>query len=116
MIPQYSSHSQNFVHQAPQMVANPNAAVYLHNTRFNEFGKPQTRCANPNELFVGNLSFFCKREDLMKLFRDFRPINARIHGNDRSKMYGFVEFESPNQVRIVVNALNHRLFMGRNLK
>lgn len=78
------------------------------------------RVAKPNEVFVGNLSYFCTETDLYELFSQYVPVeDVRIVRNDsgrRSLMFGFIIFPSPFEAVEAVKILNNHLFMGRNLK
>jgi RNA recognition motif-containing protein len=80
----------------------------------------QQRIAKPNEVFVGNLSYFCTETDLFELFSQYVPVeDVRIVRNDsgrRSLMFGFIIFPSPFEAMEAVKILNNHLFMGRNLK
>lgn len=76
---------------------------------------------NPNELFVGNLSFFCTEKDLEYLFTPFGPVsNIRIKRNEkngrRSLMYGFVCMETLEAAKKASEQLHQKLFMGRHVK
>ena len=76
---------------------------------------------NPNELFVGNLSFFCTEKDLDYLFSPFGKVaNIRIKRNEkngrRSLMYGFVCMDTFEGAVKASEQLHQKLFMGRNVK
>ena len=93
---------------------------------------------NPNELFVGNLSFFCDEQDLYSLVAHalFGPnstlssippeyfINRigsiRIIRSEkdptRSLLFGFVSMVNHADCYTVVKRLHGTLFMGRRLK
>jgi RNA recognition motif-containing protein len=70
-------------------------------------------------LFVGNLSFFCKEDDLQTLFVPFgsvASINIRRNWHGRSLLYGYVIFQRPDQSLAAMHALNGREFIGRRIR
>ena len=73
-----------------------------------------------HELFVGDLSFFCREEHLLDLFSTFGTIvDARVRRSDNkghSLMYGFVKMENLSDAERAAEALNDRLYMGRSLR
>lgn len=93
---------------------------------------------NPNELFVGNLSYFCEEQNLYDLFSNTiaaREMNngqqdlqllmnyvsaVRIIYSDgqphRSLMFGFVTLNNLNDANYAVEQLQGKMFMGRKLK
>ncbi len=75
---------------------------------------------NPNELFVGDLSYFCGEEQLYDLFGQFGGIlDVRIKRSDakgKTLMYGFVKMESLKSALLAAKELNGTLFMGRALR
>ena len=75
---------------------------------------------NPNELFVGDLSFFCQEKQLIELFSKFGPVaEARVKRSDRGNrtlMYGFVRMEELKNALQSVAELNGKLFMGRAMR
>lgn len=74
----------------------------------------------PNELFVGDLSYFCTEAHLFDLFNQYGNVTGvRIVRNDqkkRSMNFGFVSMESPQMAREIAKVLNNHLFMGRVMK
>jgi hypothetical protein len=74
----------------------------------------------PNELFVGNLSYFCEEKDLYALFEENGHVeDVRIIKNDsgtRSLMFGFVTMSTIHETREMEKLLNGQMFMGRKLK
>lgn len=70
-------------------------------------------------IYVGNLSWDAKDEDLRHLFGHFGRIKSAMVIRDkktgRSKGFGFVEMESEEQGRIAIEKLNKTLFMDRPL-
>ncbi len=75
---------------------------------------------NPNEVFVGDLSFFCEEKDLFDLFSQYgRVESCRIVMNDsqtKSLMFGFVCLSSPQEAATAARVLHNHPFMGRNMK
>lgn len=70
-------------------------------------------------LFLGDLSYFCKEDDLCALFAGYGPILAvsvRRGVTGESLMHGFVALESAESARRVIADMNGMEFMGRNLK
>ncbi len=74
----------------------------------------------PNELFVGNLSYFCEEKDLYALFEENGHVeDVRIIKNDsgtRSLMFGFVTMSTIHETREMEKLLNNQMFMGRKLR
>lgn len=73
------------------------------------------------ELFVGDLSFFCRAHHLEDLFNQYGTVlSARIQLSEKksrhSLMYGFVKMESADQAKNAITALNGILFMGRTMR
>ncbi len=78
---------------------------------------PQRR---PNEVFVGDLSYFCREQDLIDLFSQYGQVtNCHIVFNDdrtRSLMFGFITMATEDEARSVCHVLNSQIFMGRTMK
>lgn len=74
----------------------------------------------PNELFIGNLSYFCEEKDLFELFDQYGNVeDVRIIKNDtgtRSLMFGFVTMSSVHEAREMEKLLNGHMFMGRRIR
>ncbi len=72
------------------------------------------------EVFVGNLSYFCEEKHLFKLFHEYFQIaGVRImHNEDRTRslMYGFVVANSKREAMEMCRVFNGQMFMGRNIK
>src|SRR5260370_41652810 len=71
-------------------------------------------------LFVGNMSFETKEEDLRALFEPFGQI-ARVHiavdrETGRSRGFGFVEMSNDAEATQAMTALDGKAVNGRNLK
>lgn len=75
---------------------------------------------HPNELFVGDLSFFCTEADLFQLLSSFGRVESlRIVFNEqksRSLMFGFIIMSAFEEAEAAVHYLNNQLFMGRKMK
>ncbi len=74
----------------------------------------------PNEVFVGDLSYFCEEKDLFDLFSQYGTVdNCRIVRNDsknRSLMFGFVCMSNEQEAQAVAKILHNSTFMGRAMK
>ncbi len=74
----------------------------------------------PNEVFVGDLSYFCEEKDLFELFSQYGAVdNCRIVRNDsknRSLMFGFVCMSNEQEAQAAAKLLNNYTFMGRAMK
>lgn len=72
------------------------------------------------EIFVGDLSFFCKEMDLYELFCPFgQVLKPRIRRSDkdgRTLMYGFVEMPILEDAEKAVKALHGSRFQGRDIR
>ncbi len=72
-----------------------------------------------NKLFVGNLSWDVKDEDLQNLFEAHGTVtSARVvteRETGRSRGFGFVEMGSDEEAAAAIDALNESDFMGRPL-
>ncbi|MEJ2023508.1 MAG: RNA-binding protein [Deltaproteobacteria bacterium] len=71
-------------------------------------------------IYVGNLSFEVKEEDLKKAFEAFGHVkNVRIISDDytgRSKGFGFVEMSNNSEAQSAIDGLNNVELKGRALK
>jgi cold-inducible RNA-binding protein len=71
------------------------------------------------KIYVGNLPFEAREEELRELFATHGTITSATvivdHQRDRSRGFGFVEFEDPNQGRAAIAAVHGREFGGRTL-
>ncbi len=72
------------------------------------------------EVFVGDISFFCKEVDLYKLFSTYgRVLRTRIKRSDkngRTLMYGFVDMEYLDDANRCIEALHGSRFQGRDIR
>lgn len=76
--------------------------------------------SNKNTLFLGDLSTFCTEESIRKLFSPYGEILEikimKSEETNRNLSYGFLKFSNPISARKALNALNGKLFEGRNLR
>jgi cold-inducible RNA-binding protein len=71
------------------------------------------------KLFVGNLSWAIKDEDLAKIFAEFgEVVEAKViteRGTDRSKGFGFVTFANEEDAQKAIDGLNEKEVEGRSM-
>lgn len=71
------------------------------------------------DIYVGNLAWKAKRQDLKELFEHFGPVEKAFIVRDkrtrRSKGYGFVKMENSETADVAINALNNTTFLERTL-
>jgi cold-inducible RNA-binding protein len=71
------------------------------------------------KLYVGNLPYNTSEEDLKELFGAYGAVASVNLINDRetgrSKGFGFVEFDSDDEAKAAIEALNGKDFGGRAL-
>lgn len=72
-----------------------------------------------NKLYVGNLAYSMRDEDLQQAFSEFGTVtSAKVmmdRDSGRSKGFGFVEMSNDNEAQAAINGLNGRPMSGRNL-
>jgi len=72
------------------------------------------------KIYVGNLPWSIKDEELRKLFSDFGEISSANVIMDkfsgRSKGFGFVEMANDGDAETAIKALNEKEINGRNLR
>jgi RNA recognition motif-containing protein len=72
-----------------------------------------------NKLFVGNISWGAKDEDLKNLFATYGEVlSARIvmdKFTNKSRGFGFVEMSSDEQAQAAIAGLHDKDFMGRQI-
>ena len=72
-----------------------------------------------NKLYVGNLSYNVRDEQLLEAFSAFGQVNsAKVlmdRDTGRSKGFGFVEMGSSNEAQAAIQGLNGRDLDGRAL-
>jgi len=70
-------------------------------------------------IFVGNLAFRARKDDLQKLFSEYGQVNSVRIMTDREtrkpRGFGFIEMSESDAAR-AIKALDGFEFMGRNLK
>ncbi len=75
---------------------------------------------HPNEVFCGNLSFFCEEQDLLHLFQEYSRVRSiRIIRNPektKSLMFGFARMETVAEAEEIARIFNGQMFMGRRIK
>ena len=68
-------------------------------------------------MYVSNLSFHTKEDDLRKLFEQFGAVSSAKVINDRdtgrSRGFGFVEMESDTEANEAIKGLNNKEIEGR---
>jgi RNA recognition motif-containing protein len=73
-----------------------------------------------NKLYVGNLPYNMKEEDLMEAFREAGPVQSAKIITDlstgRSKGFGFVEMETDEGAQKAIEAINGRELDGRSIR
>jgi RNA recognition motif-containing protein len=72
-----------------------------------------------NKIFVGNLNFKFKDNDLKKMFEEFGEIEDCVIITDnktrRSKGFGFVTFVNSEDAKDAVDSMNEKEIEGRKL-
>ncbi|NUP96301.1 MAG: RNA-binding protein, partial [Planctomycetaceae bacterium] len=72
-----------------------------------------------NRAYVGNLPFSLTQADLQGLFSEFGTVrNAELildRETGRPRGFGFVEMDTPEQLRAAIEGLNGRPIGGRSL-
>ncbi len=97
----------------------------------------QRKKSNPNELFVGNLSYFCEEQNLYDLFSNALATRDIAQGQNplrlmnyvssvriiysegqpqRSLMFGFATLNNFNDAQYIIQQLQNTMFMGRKLR
>jgi len=68
-------------------------------------------------MYVSNLSFHTKDDDLRKLFEQFGAVSSAKVINDRetgrSRGFGFVEMDSDTEAQAAIKGLNNKEVEGR---
>lgn len=71
------------------------------------------------KLFVGSLPYSVTDDDLSQLFSDFGTVaSAKVifdRETNRSKGFGFVEFENDDEAKAAIDALNNKEVQGRTI-
>ncbi|HEX9594721.1 MAG TPA: RNA-binding protein [Candidatus Saccharimonadales bacterium] len=72
-----------------------------------------------NKLFVGSLPYSMRDEDLEKLFAEHGEVTSAVvimdRATNRSKGFGFVEFETDEEAAAAMKALNESEVDGRKI-
>ena len=72
-----------------------------------------------NKLYVGNLSYSVRDDDLQQQFSEFGTVqSAKVmmdRDSGRSKGFGFVEMSSPAEAEAAINGLHGQSLEGRAL-
>lgn len=72
-----------------------------------------------NKLFVGSLPYSMRDEDLEKLFADHGNVTSAViimdRATNRSKGFGFVEFETEEEAQSAIKALHESEVEGRKI-
>ena len=72
-----------------------------------------------NKLYVGNLAYSVRDNDLEQAFAEFGEVtSAKVmmeRDTGRSKGFGFVEMATEEQAQAAINGLNEQQLGGRNL-
>jgi hypothetical protein len=81
--------------------------------------KSGTKNKGVKTIFVGNLAFKVRRDELSKLFSEYGQVNSVRIMTDREtrrpRGFGFIEMGA-NDAKSAIKALNGIEFMGRDLK
>ncbi|MDB5181299.1 MAG: RNA-binding protein [Candidatus Saccharibacteria bacterium] len=71
------------------------------------------------KLFVGSLPYSVTDDDLSQMFSDFGTVaSAKVifdRETNRSKGFGFVEFENDAEAKAAIDALNNKDIQGRTI-
>ena len=72
-----------------------------------------------NKLYVGNLPYSVRDNDLADLFSPYGEVtSAKVmmeRGTDRSKGFGFVEMSNAAEAQAAINGVHGQAFGGRDL-
>ena len=72
-----------------------------------------------NKLYVGNLAYSMRDNDLLQAFSAYGTVSsARVmmdRDSGRSKGFGFVEMSNANEAQAAIEGLNGKDYEGRNL-
>lgn len=71
------------------------------------------------KLFVGSLPYSVTDDDLADLFKDYgQVLSAKVifdRETNRSKGFGFVEFETAEEAKAAIDGLNNKDVQGRTI-
>ncbi|HEX9679014.1 MAG TPA: RNA-binding protein [Candidatus Saccharimonadales bacterium] len=72
-----------------------------------------------NKLFVGSLPYSMRDEDLEKMFAEYGKVSSAVvimdRATNRSKGFGFVEYETTEEAEAAIKALNDSEVEGRKI-
>jgi len=71
------------------------------------------------KLFVGNLSWKATEDSLRPVFEAFgKVVSIKIitDHTGRSKGFGFIEYETPEEAQNAIQGLNEKLHLDRNMR
>lgn len=72
-----------------------------------------------NKLYVGNLAYSMRDDDLQQAFSEFGTVSsAKVmmdRDSGRSKGFGFVEMSTDSEAQAAISGLNGKTVDGRNL-
>ncbi len=112
------SHEGNMVSQYLHQPVN--VPPTPHVVSMNNLSIPSRPHSQPNEIFVGNLSYFCDEVHLYELFNQYAHVTnvrvVRTEDRSRSLLFGFVAFRTSTEMNEMTSLLNNHLFMGRVMK
>ncbi|XP_018415025.1 PREDICTED: cold-inducible RNA-binding protein B-like isoform X2 [Nanorana parkeri] len=76
--------------------------------------------SNEGKLFVGGLSFDTNEQSLEEVFGKYGPVNEVVVVKDRetnrSRGFGFVTFENPDDAKDAMEAMNGKSVDGRQIR
>lgn len=70
------------------------------------------------KIFVGNLSYFCGRDELERFFSpcgEIENIHVCKSNSGDTMHFAFVTFVNTDDAEKAISSLNNSLFMGRNI-
>ena len=98
-----------------------NRGRFNRGNRFNRRRPQQKKEESENILFVKNIAFTCKDEDLKELFKEFNVTDAKVitfknkAGELRSKGFGFVDVKAKEDQEKAIEKLNGTTHMERKI-
>lgn len=75
--------------------------------------------SEPRKLFIGNLSWNTTDETLGNAFADYGRISAKVvvdRFNGRSRGFGFVEFDEPEDATLALEHMDGKELDGREIR
>jgi RNA recognition motif-containing protein len=93
--------------------------MVVHGTRYPFRSAHSERLTMSSKLYVGNLSYSVRDEDLQQQFSSFGQVqSAKVmmeRDTGRSKGFGFVEMSSPSEAEAAIQAMHGKNMGGRDL-